>query len=121
MNNLGIYDGQKQIAGLTRYDRLIDYVFYSDSNEVHINYKFHSSCLGGSCFNYSSFYIKYEELDNDISPDQIKQTSTCNDFQFHHYTKNYSTISSPWIGLNPKALRLEFKLQLDGFAKCYCW
>ena len=103
--NLGIYDGEQQIAVLGVRDRMIDYVFYSDSNKVLINYKFDLKCVVGRCYNFSSFYIGYEELDRDISPDQIKQTSTCNDFIQTHSQDSvyYHTIVSPWMSLTPKA------------------
>ena len=105
MNILGIYDGEHQIAGLTESDKLIDYVFYSDSNRVLINYKFDSNCVGLSCFDYSSFYIEYEELDKNVSPDEIVQTSTCNDFGYRYRQSSfmYYTIASPGISQSRKA------------------
>ena len=36
----------------------------------------------------------------DLSPDEIKQTSTCNDFLFRQYKINYYTIQSPFLGQN---------------------
>ena len=105
MNILGIYDGEHQIAGLTQNDKLIDYVFYSDSNKVLINYKFDSNCVGLSCFDYSSFYIEYEELDKTISPDEIVRISTCNEFSYRYRQSSfmYYTIASPGISQSRKA------------------
>ena len=94
-HNLGIFDGGQRIAGLTSIDRLIEYVFYTDSNEVGISYKFDSNCAWG-CFNYSSFYIEFEEVDKETKPEEEKQTSTCDDFQITTgLTENSYRLSSP--------------------------
>ena len=70
-NNLAISDGGEQIAGLIHVDNTIEFIFYSDSSKVLINYKFDSACAAGCYFNYSSFFVEHEELDTDVSAEDV--------------------------------------------------
>ena len=89
---LAIYEGEKkeQIAGLTWVDRYIEYIFYSNSDQVFVNCTF--SGENNSRFNYISFSIEYEEINE---PYLIKQTSTCDDFLYLYAENSFYVLGIP--------------------------
>ena len=99
---ISIYDGNytNKIAGITNNDYNTEYIFYSDTNQVLINYNFDgSNFYHQTFFNYSSFYIQFEEI---YEPYTIEQTSTCEDFMFYDGTQGnniYTYLYTPhsWV------------------------
>ena len=91
-NYIAIYDGEQknQIGGLGHYeDHNIEYIFYSESDQILISCNFTFDPLYYNSYDYPSFYIEYEELDE---PYIIEQTSTCDKF---HISPRYEYIWTP--------------------------